>query len=141
MLERTIPKISRNEEELKEQNKSLATRYYKRTPKDGLLSFSWPAQKIHDHIRALTCPYPGAFIIFKNKKLLIWKSSLGPDNPFPPGQICEIKRGKGILVTSGAKSIWLERVSYGDTEHWADDWVLSHGLSLGDNLVDCQNFK
>ena len=58
------------------------------------------------------------------------------------GKICEIRKGKGVLIKAGeGKSIWLERVMCGNIEQWADDWVLSSGLTEDDNLIDCQNFK
>lgn len=53
--------------------------YYhrQRSDDDGELDMMWPAERIHNFVRALTHPYPGAFVRTKDgKKLRIWNTSV-----------------------------------------------------------------
>ena len=48
--------------------------YPKRTPKDGLIDFNRSALDIHNFVRALTKPYPGAYYFDdKGDKIIVWK--------------------------------------------------------------------
>ena len=53
-----------------------------RKPEDGRIDFSWSAQRIHNFVRALTHPYPGAFadvsVGAEKKRVLIWRTSRKP---------------------------------------------------------------
>ena len=53
-----------------QKNKSI---FYKRTPEDGQIFENFKIKKITNYVRALSKPYPGAFVIYKNKKIIIWK--------------------------------------------------------------------
>lgn len=138
MLERTVKKISENKEKLKVQDKAKATRYYKRTPEDGKIDLSWPPIKISDYVRALTHPYPGAWLETKLGKLFVWKVSIDSCKIHgQPGLIYQIRKGKGMLVkVDGFMCAWLERVSFAGVEQWADEWALSAGLREGENLIE-----
>jgi len=48
-----------------------------RTDEDGEIDLGWDAERIHDFVRALTKPYPGAFLRIGDKKLRIWSTSVG----------------------------------------------------------------
>lgn len=57
------------------QKNHLATYFKKRKPEDGLINlYKLNSDEIHNHIRALTHPFPGAYLIYRNKKLYLWKS-------------------------------------------------------------------
>lgn len=138
MIKRTIPKIHNNEEKLAIQDKSKATRYYKRTPKDGKIDLSWSPIKINDYVRALTHPYPGAYIETKLGDLFVWKVSIDSCKIHgSPGMIYQIRKGRGVLVkVDGFMCVWLERVSFNGIEQWADEWASSVGLREGENIVE-----
>jgi len=48
-----------------------------RKPEDGRIDFSWPARRIHDFVRALTRPYPGAFAEVAGRRIIMWRTRLG----------------------------------------------------------------
>ena len=50
----------------------------RRRPKDGLVNWQQPAEKIYDFVRALTNPYPGAFTYLNGEKWLIWDAACLP---------------------------------------------------------------
>jgi methionyl-tRNA formyltransferase len=43
------------------QDESKATRFGRRRPEDGRIDWSRPAREVHDLVRAVAPPYPGAF--------------------------------------------------------------------------------
>jgi methionyl-tRNA formyltransferase len=63
------------------QNHAVASYFGRRRPEDGRIDWSKPAQEIHNLIRAVTHPFPGAFTDIENKKTYIWSSRLSPDIP------------------------------------------------------------
>ena len=48
--------------------------YPKRTPEDGLIDWNKPLKEIHDFVKALTKPYPGAFSFIDKQKIMIWEA-------------------------------------------------------------------
>ena len=54
--------------------KGEPTFYPKRTPEDGLIDWNKSCNKIHNLIKALTKPYPGAFSFINEQKIMIWKA-------------------------------------------------------------------
>ena len=137
MIQRVIPQIHDGSLIPTEQDNESASRYYKRTPKDGEVSFLWNSTRICDYVRALTHPYPGAFVQSKMGKLLLWKAVTGPRRKERPGQVCEIKLDHGILIACGdGCSFWLRRLSHENNEWWADEWAVLNNISVGDSLIE-----
>ena len=140
MVRMAIPKIANRLEIKLPQDKALATRYYKRSPEDGKIDLSWSATKINDYVRALTHPYPGAFVETRFGKLSLWQTSTDICKVHgSPGLICAEVKGKGVLVkVAGFKCVWLERVSLDGFEMWADEWASTPGVSLkvGESLIE-----
>jgi len=137
MLKRTIPKILNNTVQSKEQEKAKSTRFYKRRPEDGEIFLNWDTIKINDYVRALTHPYPGAFLKTKLGKIFIWKVSrnLSFNSATESGNILCINKN-GILVQAAERPLWLQRISTkSTTELWADVWAHRQGLKVGDNIL------
>ena len=57
--------------ESKPQNEEVAEYYSRRTPADGKIRWSMTDLEIHDLIRALVHPWPGAFLELPNNQTLI----------------------------------------------------------------------
>lgn len=55
------------------QDESKATYWEGRKPQDGEISLTMTLSEVDRLVRATTKPYPGAFIIRENKKIIIWK--------------------------------------------------------------------
>lgn len=66
-----IPLLLQRKVEFKSQS-GEPTYYLKRNPEDGRIDFSKSVFELHNFIRALTKPYPGAFCFYQNSKILIW---------------------------------------------------------------------
>lgn len=55
------------------QDESKATYWEGRKPKDGELSLSMTMEQVDRLVRATTKPYPGAYLMQNDKKVIIWK--------------------------------------------------------------------
>ena len=75
LLVETIPKWIRGEIQPQEQDHSKATYTKKLTREDGRIDWNRPAEYRERQIRALT-PWPGAFTIWKGKRIKILKAHI-----------------------------------------------------------------
>ena len=100
-----------------DQDETKASYFNKRTPDDGKIDWNWQKERIRNWVRAQAFPYPGAFTILNNQRLIIDKiiySDTGFKQDLPNGMIIEtnpflvktqngvielvkIREGKGLL--------------------------------------------
>ena len=83
----------------------------KRNVLDGKIDWRMSAQSIHNLVRALSNPYPGAFFSIKNKNFNVWKTELInlKDNlNIEPGKILSVSKKNHITVKCGEGSITLK---------------------------------
>ncbi|MEK9628592.1 MAG: formyltransferase family protein [Nitrospinota bacterium] len=67
-----LPRIINGSMDLKPQDESKRRVYPNRSPEDGKIEWTLPADKIYDFVRAQTKPYPGAFSELGSNKVTIW---------------------------------------------------------------------
>jgi Methionyl-tRNA formyltransferase len=86
------------------QDESQATVNPRRRPEDGLIQWNRTARELDAWVRGLTHPYPGAFTIFRGKRLLIWKAGISerpvteaPGTILSAGERISIATGTGVL--------------------------------------------
>jgi methionyl-tRNA formyltransferase len=121
------------------QDHARATVFPRRRPEDGRVEWTWPAARIADMIRAVTHPYPGAFVGDGTRRLFLWSASAEPwiGRGPRPGTLLEILRGQSITVATGEGALRLTRVqSEGAAEQAADAWALRRGLRPGVRLTE-----
>jgi methionyl-tRNA formyltransferase len=81
----------------------------RRTPEMGIIDWDQPARAVHDWVRALTEPYPGAFTMLDGRPVMVWETR-PPQAGEPvarPGQVLRLEadglrigvRGGSILAT------------------------------------------
>ncbi|HEY1250390.1 MAG TPA: formyltransferase [Thermoanaerobaculia bacterium] len=58
------------------QDEAKATRFGRRRPEDGRIDWSRPAREVHDLVRAVTHPFPGAFTDLFGGKTFVWRTRL-----------------------------------------------------------------
>ncbi|MBI4647022.1 MAG: methionyl-tRNA formyltransferase [Bacteroidia bacterium] len=58
------------------QDKSKIKIYPQRKPEDGKIDWTWDSKRIKNFIRAQTKPYPGAWTIINDKKIIIWDANI-----------------------------------------------------------------
>lgn len=58
------------------QDEAAASRFGRRRADDGRIDWTRPAREVHDLVRAVTHPYPGAFTDVFGAKTFVWRSRL-----------------------------------------------------------------
>jgi len=88
-----LPKLENNTYKRIKQDHSKANYWRKRTKKDGEIDFRMSSRAIYNLVRALTKPYLGAHLMYKEKEIKIWKvEEVKYDlTNIEPGKILEVK--------------------------------------------------
>ncbi len=138
LLERWYPAICAGTAPRRPQDPALATIFGRRRPQDGRVSWNRPARELHNLIRAVTHPFPGAFASFRGRRLFLWAARPVPRAVgSPPGTVIEVRPGVGILVATAAGALLLSRVSLeGDAERPGDDFAERYAVRPGERLED-----
>ena len=102
------------------QNQTGTPTYYaKRQPKDGVIDWRDPTERIYNLVRAVANPYPGAFTKFGDTKIYIWDAV-----PFTYDFVFEQKPG-AILRVDPASSQFVVKTADGTLlirEWTAEKW-------------------
>ncbi|MDQ6894073.1 MAG: formyltransferase [Acidobacteriota bacterium] len=89
ILERRLPDLERGTAGRLPQDESEATTFPRRRPEDGRIDWTKSSKQVHDLVRAVTHPYPGASTDVFGGTAWLWKTrlpSLGAHDNFP-GQV------------------------------------------------------
>jgi methionyl-tRNA formyltransferase len=101
------------------QDETKATYTCKRTPEDGEIHWHHSAEQIHNLIRGLTHPFPGAYTTLRGKKVYIWQTELPEQSDRYvgniPGRIIG-KRNGLIEVLTGTGIIRLAKLQFSEEE-------------------------
>ena len=79
----------------------------RRVPGDELLDWAWPSKRVHDFVRGISLPGPGARTFFKDGELAILKTRMIPEAPAyigTPGEVVG-RTPRGVVVKTGDTSI------------------------------------
>ncbi|HFQ8224242.1 TPA: bifunctional UDP-4-amino-4-deoxy-L-arabinose formyltransferase/UDP-glucuronic acid oxidase ArnA [Citrobacter freundii] len=91
VLEQALPAIERKEIHDVQQNESEATYFGRRTPEDSFLTWNRPATTLHNMVRAVAAPWPGAFSYSGTQKFTIWSSRVHAQNQTAqPGTVISV---------------------------------------------------
>ncbi|OGK91477.1 MAG: hypothetical protein A2X36_02545 [Elusimicrobia bacterium GWA2_69_24] len=121
------------------QDHTRATHYPRRRPEDGRVAWTWPAARIADMVRAVTHPWPGAFVGDGAARLHLWAASVAPGRAAgaPAGTLLALCPGEGVTVATGAGVLLLRRVQAARAcEEPADAWARRCGLAPGARLAE-----
>lgn len=138
LLLETAPAVAAGVAPRRPQDGARATVFPRRRPEDGRVEWRWPAGRIANMIRAVTHPYPGAFVGDAAARLYLWAGSVLSDGPVAaaPGTLLSIRPAEGVAVATGAGVLLLRRVQEaGVAEEPADAWALRRGLAPGASLL------
>ncbi len=108
----------------------------KRTPAMGVTDWSRSSRCVHDWIRALTEPYPGAFTFLAGRKVMLWASDLAEDASIAgrPGQVLSCG-ADGVAVATADGSIRITAMSDpGASPEPALTWARASGLRPRDRF-------
>ncbi|MFY9550819.1 MAG: formyltransferase [Thermoanaerobaculia bacterium] len=89
VLGRRLEELEAGTAQTTPQDEARATRFGRRRAEDGRIDWSRPAKEVHDLVRAVTHPYPGAFTDLFGRRAFVWRTRLpglaAPDTV--PGQV------------------------------------------------------
>ncbi|MBV9447578.1 MAG: methionyl-tRNA formyltransferase [Streptosporangiaceae bacterium] len=107
----------------------------KRTPGMGITDWNRPARAVHDWIRALTWPYPGAFTFLAERKVMLWAAALGDTGAAGPAGDVLGWDAAGVRVGTADGVILVTSMSdAGDPPGPAAMWAERSGLQPGDRF-------
>ncbi|WP_455220397.1 bifunctional UDP-4-amino-4-deoxy-L-arabinose formyltransferase/UDP-glucuronic acid oxidase ArnA [Kaarinaea lacus] len=135
MLDNCLPQLKAGTASRQPQNNSEATYFGRRTPEDGAIDWQQSATTIHNLVRAVTRPYPGAFTYRGQRKITVWESRVvdAPEKDSRPGTVLSaqplvIACGEGALQVVFAEA---EGSVYMSGEQLSTELNLVNGLRLG----------
>lgn len=85
VLARSLPKLIDGSAVLRPQELARGSYFGGRKPGDGRIDWSQPAQQIHDLVRAVAPPYPGAFSECEGQPLRLLRTRLRQERRRAPG--------------------------------------------------------
>ncbi len=86
-----------------------------RTPSDGKIDWRWPAEQIHDFIRAQSDPYPGAYTTLDGDRVIIWRAQPAEGISYgTPGQVVRLETGRAIVACGEGTALRLEKTERAD---------------------------
>jgi methionyl-tRNA formyltransferase len=134
VLRRFLPAILEGAAHGWEQDESRATYFGRRRPEDGRIDWTKPAWDIHNLVRAVTHPFPGAFSCLDGKKLFIWrarpeKSCFAQERRAAPGTVLS---SSPLKVSAGNGALEIERAQWSGEEELKGDEL---GLAVGTVLT------
>ncbi len=107
-LDSWLPELKQGIWDPEPQDHTQATEYGVRKPDDGLIDFSWSAQRIDRVVKAATHPHPGAFTYYRHNPFVVLQSDIEADLNIQgsPGRVLKVVDNR-ILVQCGSGLIWL----------------------------------
>jgi len=110
------------------QDHSRASVFPGRKPEDGRIDWQKSSREIHNLVRAVAAPYPGAFTTLNGEKLLVWKARVAAekDTGVSVGSVVGMNSGE-VLVHCGTGILAMTRIeSVGSKSQLTPGCVLGH---------------
>lgn len=135
MLRERIPQIADGTAPRRAQSENEAVLAMPRRPGDGWIDWTASGRVIHDLVRAVGHPYPGAFTFRDGARLFVWRTRIG-EPPFafvavPGTALRRADGGEGMWVSTGDGAIQLLRVQVADAQEAPAAAILRPGDRLG----------
>lgn len=101
VMHRSLPALIARNAPAREQNLASGSYFSGRKPEDGIVDWRQPAKRIHDLVRAVAPPYPGAWTTLAGERLKINRTRWRPDvvASTPPGHLTA--HGGRLFATCG----------------------------------------
>lgn len=138
MLDECLPQIKAGTAPRIPQDESKASYFGGRTPADGVIDWNLSSKTIHNLVRAVSHPYPGAFTYKGQRKILIWSTTpvKAVKTEQPAGAVIskeplQIACGEGVLQIDYAQA---EGDIYRSGEQLANELNLIPGVRFDSHL-------
>lgn len=111
VLHRSLPALLAGTAAMHKQDLSAGSYFSGRRAEDGRIDWRLGAHAIHNLVRAVTLPYPGAFFELDGARIVLWRTLVGPASEPAVAQLPAIDAsGARILVrcSDGHPLQWLD---------------------------------
>lgn len=98
VLERSLPALLAGTARLVPQDLAAGSYFGGRRPEDGAIDPVWPAQRIHNLVRAVAPPYPGAFCFLAGNKLRLLRTFSAGEQVAIVGRPALVARGSELYL-------------------------------------------
>jgi methionyl-tRNA formyltransferase len=118
------------------QDETLATYAKRLTKDDGIVDWSWTAERLHNLIRGLH-PWPHAFTFLHERRVILHRSSV-PEVPPPdadPGTVLEAHGDRLRVATGGGALDVLEVQAEGKRKMPVREFLAGHSVAVGDRFA------
>ena len=107
-VERIVDRLSKGTLAVLPQDPAKANHWRKRNAADGRIDWRMPAKGVHQLVRALARPYPGADFLFAGDSVKVWKCTVveGAASNVEPGKVLAVD-GRNITVKCGIDAVCL----------------------------------
>lgn len=114
-LHEALLMIEREQEKRIKQSSIHPVGFYcsRRIPGDEWLDWNWTSERIHNFVRAITLPGPGARTYLKEQEVAVLKTELIPDAPAYIGKPGEVvgRDDMGVVVKTGDRTIRVTKIA------------------------------
>ena len=135
LASRLVVGLQKGDLPLVPQDDSKATFGTWRVPEDGVLDWTVSARRVHDFVRALAPPWPGAATKLDGKPCLVTRASVLADEDRwvgrVVGRVVEVLKGRGVAVLAGKGTVLVEEVALEGQVSRADLVVKSVKATFG----------
>jgi methionyl-tRNA formyltransferase len=118
------------------QDETLATYAKRLTKDDGIVDWSWTADRLHNLIRGLH-PWPHAFTFLHQRRVILHRSSVAavlPPNA-DPGTVLEAHGDRLMVATGGGALDLLEIQAEGKRKMPVREFLAGHSVAVGERLA------
>lgn len=118
LVREAVPLLAGRQPPREPQDERHATWAAKRTPADGRIDWTQPAQAVWRLVRAVGRPYPGAFTLWQGRRLILWQAAPWPQggarHAALPGQVIA-RDAAGFAVRCGdGQDLWVEAFAWAE---------------------------
>ncbi|QYM66286.1 bifunctional UDP-4-amino-4-deoxy-L-arabinose formyltransferase/UDP-glucuronic acid oxidase ArnA [Pseudomonas sp. So3.2b] len=133
LLRDALPQLAKGTLSETAQDESQATCFGRRTPADGKLVWSKPAEQLFNLVRAVTQPYPGAFCAVGEHKLIVWQAEVLKGNEGQaPGRVISVNP---LRIACGEDSLVINFGQRNDHGLYLTGPALADELGLVDGSI------
>jgi methionyl-tRNA formyltransferase len=98
VLERSLPALLAGAPRLEPQDLATGSYFGRREPKDGAIDMAWPAARVHNLVRAVAPPYPGAYCSLAGSMLRVLRSFDSGERAAVPERPMLLARGPDLYL-------------------------------------------
>lgn len=135
LVEESVALVAGGSFSVTPQRELAGTYFAGRTHGDEWLDWSDTSEHLHNKVRAISRPAPGARTLLDGRPVVIWRAYFDPAWPryrATPGQVVG-RRDDGVLVKTGDSTLLVQEVEVAGTPSGCPRWRV--GTRLGINLA------